>query len=285
MIWHSWVISDTGRRSSADPAACRCGTDGGVPETAARQEHRKRLQGQGTGCRGGNAAERFGGKEERNVRREDTQEVTGLVLQASNAGEYDRRLVLLTRERGKISGFARGARRPGNSMMAASSPFCFGTFRIAEGTGANLIVEAEIRNYFETLRGDMEAACYGMYFLEVMNYWTRENNDEATLLLLLYQSLRALEAGSIPNRLVRCVFELRTIVIEGEYPGLPQEAAFQDSTKYAVHHIATAPLGSLYTFAVREEVLRELERITAQLRERCMRHRFSSLEILETMGY
>ena len=40
-------------------------------------------------------------------------------------------------------------------------------------------------------RQDYEVAYYGMYFLEVCDYCTRENNDERELLKLLYQSLRA----------------------------------------------------------------------------------------------
>ena len=43
-------------------------------------------------------------------------------------------------------------------------------------------------NYFEGLRSDYEGAYYGMYFLEVCDYCTRENNDERELLKLLYQS-------------------------------------------------------------------------------------------------
>ena len=54
--------------------------------------------------------------------------ISGMVLSSMPMGEYDRRIVLLTPDRGKISGFARGARRPGNLMMAASQPFVYADF-------------------------------------------------------------------------------------------------------------------------------------------------------------
>ena len=91
--------------------------------------------------------------------------LTGMVLKAAASGEYDRRLVILTRERGKITAFARGAKKPGNSLMAISRPLVFGKFQFYEGRDAYSLVSGEVKNYFTEIAGDVEAACYSSYFL------------------------------------------------------------------------------------------------------------------------
>ena len=76
-------------------------------------------------------------------------EITGMVLKAEPIGEYDRRVVILTKEKGKISAFARGARKQTSRLLAATNPFSFGTFRLYAGRSSYNLTEADISNYFE----------------------------------------------------------------------------------------------------------------------------------------
>lgn len=209
--------------------------------------------------------------------------VTGMILKQMPIGEYDRRICLLTKERGKISAFARGARKPGSKMAAGTNPFSFGTFKLYEGKNSYTVAEADIQNYFEELRKDYIGACYGMYFAEVADYYTRENNDEREMMKLLYQSLRALCAPSLPDRLIKCIYEIKAIAINGEFPGLPNDRMVTEMAAYTVEYIVASSVEKLYTFTVTEPILIELESLSELYRTHFMEKEFKSLEILKTL--
>lgn len=211
--------------------------------------------------------------------------VTGIVLSARPVGEYDKLVTLLTKERGKFRAFARGARRPGNPLMAASNMFAFGEFQIHEGRSSYSISQASIQNYFGELMRDFEGACYGQYFLEFADYYTRENMDGTDYLRLVYQSLRALSVPSLSRVLVRYIFELKAMVYSGECPQTFEQFEswnLNPSTLYALRYVAASPVEKLYTFTLTEEVLAEYAKAVSWLREHYIERNFKSLEILAT---
>lgn len=240
--------------------------------------------------------------------------LTGMVLNVMPIGEYDRRVTILTKERGKITAFARGARRPTSQLLAATGPFSFGEFEFFEGRSTYNLLRASIQNYFRDLSFDPAGACYGFYFLEIADYYAQENNDEKDLLKLLYQTMRALESSALDNRLVQRIFELKALQIEGEVPNFfscqncgkkeelfyfsvgrqgmlcktcahkGEELKVEESALYTFQYILSAEIGKLYTFAVSKEVLHTLEMVLNRYFAVHISHKFKSLDILRTIA-
>ncbi|MEY8338723.1 DNA repair protein RecO [Lachnospiraceae bacterium 62-35] len=208
--------------------------------------------------------------------------VSGVVLKAAPSKETDRRLVVLTRERGKITVFAKGARRPGSSFMAACRPFVFATFSLYEGREAYNLKGAEVADYFDGLAENVENTCYASYFLEIADYYTRENMRETQLMVLLYQTFKALLKPVFPKELIRRVFELKAMVLNGEYAEKPP-GEVSSPAAYAWEFVVVSPSERLYTFTLTPEVLAEFSKCVEMNRKRFIDREFKSLEILKDM--
>lgn len=243
-------------------------------------------------------------KEER--RMSQAEVMTGMVLKAMPIGDYDKRITILTKERGKITAFARGARRPNSQLLAATNPFSFGEFELFEGKSSYTVTKASISNYFRELTEDLDATYMGFYFLEFADFYCQENNDEREMLKLLYQSFRALASEAYNNELVRVIFELKALTINGEGPTMyncmhcksrdnlhtfairrggmfcdkckdsVQGFQIMDGTKYAMQYIVSSEIGKLFSFTVSDEVLAELVSTIRQFVGHYVHHKFNS---------
>lgn len=237
--------------------------------------------------------------------------VTGMIILAGPVGEYDKRIVMLTKERGRISIFARGARRANSPFVAVCQPFTFGEFTLYEGRSSFNLMNAKVKNYFETLKKDLELIYYGSYFCEFASYLTRENNDEMSILKLLYQTLRALEKGTIPLPLIRSIYEIKVLAFYGYAMeafscircGKKEELQYfnshaggvlcascgkkekslllGESTLYTIQYIMSSNIEKLYTFHVSAQVLRQLREICRDFIEAYVDTSFKSLEFID----
>lgn len=240
--------------------------------------------------------------------------VTGIILYTAMQGEYDKRLVVLTKERGRITIFSNGSRRPTSTLRAASQSYVMGSFTVTENRDSYNLIKAEVSEYFMELAYDMDKLCHAAYFCEFMSYYTREGMHCVNHLNLLYVTLKALVAGNIPCTLIKDIYELRLMDIEGQ--GIhayrcvscnSNEVAYYDAPKggllcancalrhgikrrvtktliYTLQYILSTPLKQLYGFTLTEEAAAELDNVAEDFRRQYIDRNFKSLEILSTLS-
>lgn len=241
-----------------------------------------------------------------------------MILTASPMKEYDRRVEILTRERGRISAFAQGARKVGSALSACTLPFTFGEFMVYEGRSSYTVKSGVIQKFFGDIAEDYDMTCYASYFAEMAQYFTRENMEASGELLLLYMTLLALQNGKVPFKLVRIIYEMRMMMIEGQglelfeclychskdtravyfaAGGLICEKCAAGKAElarmypfvlsgdalYSLQYIMSSPLERLYSFVVAPEVLGELEHFMKGYLGRYLPHHFKTLDFIDTL--
>ena len=211
----------------------------------------------------------------------DTITLTGVVLLAQPFGEYDKRLVLLTRERGKITVFANGARRPTSSLLAVSNTFVFASFTLVEGRSSYRLLSAEAVAYFTELAACQPGVYYGYYFLELASYYGQEGLEAAATVNLIYTSLRAIVKGKVPLPLLRRIFECRILGINGEFYFPDGITRADGEAGRAIGYCLSAPPTRLYTFTLSREAEKEFTEAVVRNLKRAIDRRFHSEMFLE----
>ena len=207
--------------------------------------------------------------------------VTGIVIKAEPIGEYDRRVVLLTKEKGKITAFARGAMRANNRFVASTNPFTFGIFELYAGANSYSLSKVEVKEYFEPFRTNLDLTFYGTYFLEIADYYGRENADNIGLMRLLYKALLLLCDPAYDNDFVKTVFEMKAIMLEGEFPEIPEDADLPDGGRKAVSYVYSAKPENAFSFNISDETFEKLKKQTRIICSNTFDREFASLAMIE----
>ncbi len=210
----------------------------------------------------------------------DLIKVSGMVLSASPIGDNDKRVVIETCELGKISAFVRGGRRQGSSLLAASNPFATGDFFLLPGRDSYRLTEANISEYFRDLALIQPQIYIGFYFLDLLDFYGREGIGGREMLNLVYLALKALLRKETDALLVRYVFELRLIAMNGEYSPDPDK---MDGKMYRIcSYITGAPLQKIFAFSLDEQAVSELAGISRAACRSAIDRELKSKKIMES---
>lgn len=215
----------------------------------------------------------------------ETIGLNGIILSSQPMGEYDRRVVILTKERGKIACFAKGARRPTCHLSGLTRVFSFGTFFVYEGRSSYSIHGADIKNFFEGVIKDYDATLYACYFCEIADYYGREGLESKDAINLLYAAIASLTNPSLDRRLSKAVYEIRSVADQGECPPLDElftspSETLSANTLTAYNYILTSGADKLFKFTVGDDTTDQIEMIAEKIIAYAIDKRLKSKEML-----
>lgn len=148
------------------------------------------------------------------------EKTEGIVLRVTEYKDSDKLLTVLTRDLGKVTLKARGAKSKNSRLRAASQLLAFSEFTVSDYQGRYVITEAVCREMFPELQSELELLYLASYFVQVCDTVAQEADPMPELLSLLLNCLYALSKLHKPQTMVKAVFELRTACLAGFTPDL-----------------------------------------------------------------
>lgn len=143
----------------------------------------------------------------------------GIVLRRISFGETDRIVTLYTRELGKISAIAKGARKPISRLSGATETLTHAYFQLATGKTLDVITQAEARDSFPRIKKDISRITCASYVAELVDKFVEERERNVRLFELILSTLYLLERPNDPLKIVR-MFELKFMSLMGYEPSL-----------------------------------------------------------------
>ncbi len=159
--------------------------------------------------------------------------LNGLIVREVAYGEADKILTVLTKEKGKITVYAKGVRHFKNRYQATAQLMSYNEFVLYTRNDFYYLKEAYVIENFYTIRQDLDRFALAQYFLEVAGDVCVEGESQEEMLQLLLNSLYLLTKKEKPLPLIKGVFELRTMVENGWMPALDRcEECGKTAEKY-----------------------------------------------------
>lgn len=241
--------------------------------------------------------------------------VKGIVLKEFPVGESDKRIIIFSKEHGKMLLFAKGARNQKSKLMAATQLFSYSEFFIFEGKNFRTISRADLIESFYGIRNDILKLSYSSYFLELIEKTVLEEMEEEDILKLMLKTLSVVSKTSFDIKLCARIFELKLLQLMGFMPDINicgtcgkdilKESIFYsengsiicssckpylDEAKVmsvgavlALKHIMNNKVDDIFKFNVSESVLYELTDFSKLFLKLHIDEKFKTLEFAERL--
>ena len=148
----------------------------------------------------------------------------GIVLRTYDLGEADKILVLFTRNEGKISAIAKGAKKPRSRSLGGAQMFGHNQYLLYRGRNLDIVTQYEVVSAHVHLRDDLERLAYASYAVELLIETTHERDPSPEIFDLMVWILGNIDSGR-NNEAAIAVYELRLMEHLGYRPELSRCAS------------------------------------------------------------
>lgn len=203
----------------------------------------------------------------------------GVIIKESQVGESDKYLTLLTKDRGKVTVRARGAKNAKSKFLTAQM-FSYADFIVFQGgvkaSGFLSLTQVELIESFYDLRLDYDRLMVAYDLAKIIDRYlvgtledTIEPHESAAILWLVLKSLKTLAKGVIDSALVHPIFCLKFLQIVGLSPYVEKNVVYtahdsipvKENVGYTLSYILEKPVKDVYAFHVTADILSPLSEL------------------------
>ncbi|MDC3415551.1 DNA repair protein RecO [Aquibacillus salsiterrae] len=149
------------------------------------------------------------------------EKVEGIVLRTQDYGETHKIVTLYTKEKGKIGGIARGAKKPKSRMAAVTQPFIHGLFLYQTGANLGTLQQGEVLSPLRKIREDIIKTGFASYIAELTDKLVDEKQPDSFLFNQLLKTLEWIAEGK-DAEVLTIIYELKIYKKAGIAPILDQ---------------------------------------------------------------
>jgi DNA repair protein RecO (recombination protein O) len=169
------------------------------------------------------------------------------VLRTRSYGESDRIVTLITRDRGKVSGIAKGARNSRRRFGGTLEPFVHIRAVFHERAASDLVflLRCELLDALQGFRRDLDRFTAGSYVLDLTDRMVLGTESGREVYGLVAEALALLDRGAPPAPLLRA-FEMHLLALSGWAPAFDRCRTCE---------VDVGPAGTMYLGADRAGLL------------------------------
>lgn len=145
--------------------------------------------------------------------------VEGVVIRSMDYGEGHRIIVLLTRQTGKISLMARGAKKTKSRYGSVTQLFTHGEYTFYSGRGLGNLRHVEVINSYHAIQQDIVKAAYAAYMAEMTDRMIEDKEAGERLFLQLLAGLDGITEEKDAD-IILSIFKLFMLRYTGYSPSL-----------------------------------------------------------------